>query len=89
MEVHDAEIDRLMRAQSSASDPKQRKSLIDQFQAIVYAQVPMIYIVHPHALVAVSPSLGNAEPSILRPRVFWNAEQLYLAPRSQGIRTGP
>jgi peptide/nickel transport system substrate-binding protein len=75
----EARIDDLMREQSSASDLGQRKSLIDQFQAIVYEQAPLIYLVHPHALMAISPRLGNAEPSPLRPSVFWNAEQLYLS----------
>jgi len=74
----EAEIDGLMRAQAATSDPKKRKPLIDRMQAIVYEQAPIIYLVHPNALVAVSPKLGNASPSVLRPRVFWNAEHLYL-----------
>jgi len=80
----EAEIDRLMREQSSTSDPVKRKPLIDRFQAIVHDQAPIIYIVHPDALVAVSSRLGNAAPSVLRPRVFWNAEQIYLSDGSGG-----
>lgn len=76
--VWEAEIDRLMREQSAAADPNKRKILIDRMQSIVHEQVPMIYLVHPNALVAISSKVGNARPSVLRPRVFWNAEQLYL-----------
>jgi peptide/nickel transport system substrate-binding protein len=75
----EANIDRLMREQASTGDPKKRKALLDRMQEIVYEQAPMVYLVHPHALVAVSPKIGNAAPSVLRPRVFWNAEKLYFA----------
>ena len=74
----EAEIDRLMLEQSASADATKRKALLDRFQAIVYEQAPMIYLVHPHALVAVSPKLNNAAPSVLRPRAFWNAEHLKL-----------
>ncbi len=74
----EAEVDQLMRDQASTSDVKKRKPLIDRLQAIVHEQVPIIYIVHPNALVALSPKLGNGAPSVLRPRVLWNAEQLFL-----------
>ena len=85
----EARVDDLMHEQSFASDPGQRKSLIDQFQTIVYEQAPLIYLVHPHALMAISPRLGNAEPSLLRPRVFWNVEQLYLSPGYPLSRNNP
>ena len=74
----EAEIDRLMTEQSSAPDVKKRKALLDRMQEIVWEQAPMIYLVHPHALVAVSSKLANTAPSVLRPRVFWNVDQLYL-----------
>jgi hypothetical protein len=41
-------------------------------------QSPFIYLVYRNALVAISPSIGNAAPSPLRPQVIWNAEHLYL-----------
>lgn len=68
-----------MREQASTSDVKKREPLIDRLRAIVYEQVPIIYLVHPNTLVALSPKLGNAAPSVLRPRVLWNAEQLFLS----------
>jgi peptide/nickel transport system substrate-binding protein len=85
----EAEIDRLMREQSASANVKQRKALIDRFQVIVHEQAPMIYLVYPHALVAVSPKLNNALPSVLRPRVFWNAEHLSLSNGNLVARSQP
>jgi len=85
----EAEIDRLMREQSSTSDTKKRKPFIDRFQAIVHDQAPIIYLVHPDALVAVSSRLGNAAPSVLRPRLFWNVEQIYLSDGNTAVRNKP
>lgn len=74
----EAEIDRLMRAQASALDPKKRKAGFDRVQEIVSEQAPFLYLVNKDALVAVSPALHNVRPSVLRPQVLWNAEWLYL-----------
>jgi peptide/nickel transport system substrate-binding protein len=85
----EAEIDRLMTEQASMADAGKRKKLVDRFQEIVWEQAPMIYLVHPHALSAVSERLGNVSPVGLRPRLHWNVEWLYLTPSgavSQVIR---
>ena len=52
----------------------------DKVQEIVSQQVPFLYLVTRNALVAVSPSWQNANPSVLRPQVGWNIEMLALAP---------
>jgi len=76
----EAEIDRLMREQASSMDPQKRKRDIDLVQEIVWEQEPFIYLVNKHALSAISPNLRNAHPVSLRPQVYWNIEQLALAP---------
>ena len=76
----EAEIDRLMRAQASAVDPKKRKAAFDQVQQIVWEQAPFLYLVHKNALCAVAPSVRNAAPSILRPQAYWNIERFSLLP---------
>ncbi len=76
----EAEIDRLMRAQASALSEKGRKKYFDQVQQIAWEQQPFIYLVNKNALSAVSPVLQNAHPVVLRPQVFWNIDQLKLAP---------
>lgn len=75
----EAEIDRLMRAQASATDAQKRKVLFDKVQQIVWEQAPFIYLINKNALSAVSPALANAVPVVLRPQTYWNAESLYFA----------
>jgi len=74
----EAEIDGLMHAQASALDVKKRKQAIDRVQEIVWQQEPFIYLVNKNSLSAVSTSLVNAHPVVLRPQVYWNADQLSL-----------
>lgn len=74
----EAEIDRLMRAQASTADPKKRKQSFDRVQELVYEEVPFIYLVNQNALSAVSPQVAGAQPGILNPQTFWNAERLML-----------
>ncbi len=74
----EAEIDKLMRAQASSSDPKKRKEYFDKLQQIAWDQEPFIYLVNKNALSAVSSSVHNAHPVVLRPQVYWNIDQLWL-----------
>jgi peptide/nickel transport system substrate-binding protein len=76
----EAEIDRLMLAQSAELAPGKRKALFDRVQEIVWEQAPFLYLVNPNALCAVSARLKNVAPAILRPQTYWNVERLYLAP---------
>jgi len=74
----EAEIDRLMHAQASALDVNKRKLAIDRVQEIAWQQEPFIYLVNKNSLSAVSTALNNAHPVVLRPQVYWNADQLSL-----------
>jgi len=74
----EAEIDKLMRAQASTSDPKKRKQSFDRVQQIIYEQAPFIYLVNNNALSAVSSSVAGATPGILFPQTYWNAERLTM-----------
>jgi len=74
----EAEIEGLMQTLSSTYDPAKRRKAADRLQEIVVEQRPLIYLVHPDALVAVSPLLRGVEPVVLTPRVFWNVESLQL-----------
>jgi peptide/nickel transport system substrate-binding protein len=75
----EAEIDRLMRAQASSSDVKQRKEAFDRVQEIVVEQEPFIFLINKNALSAVSTMVHGAVPVILSPQTFWNAERLTVA----------
>ncbi|HSZ63206.1 MAG TPA: ABC transporter substrate-binding protein [Terriglobales bacterium] len=82
----EAEIDRLMRAQASAADPKKRKESFDRVQEIVAEQAPFIYLVNQNALSAVSSAVQGADPGILSPQTFWNAERITLNPTTRASR---
>jgi peptide/nickel transport system substrate-binding protein len=82
----EAEIDKLMRLQASSSDIKKRKAAWDRVQEIVYNQQPFIYLVNKNSLSAVSASLANAQPVVLRPQTYWNIDEIYL--RNGGDRAG-
>jgi|SRR5579871_173599 len=75
----EAEIDKLMQAETMAQDPKKRKADFDKVQQIVADQAPMIFLVNPNALSAVSPNLKNVTPALLRPQIYWNAERLAVS----------
>jgi peptide/nickel transport system substrate-binding protein len=82
----EAEIDTLMRAQASTSDPKKRKASFDRVQEIAVEQTPLIYLVNQDALSAVSGAVEGANPGILAPQTFWNAERLTLNLSRQASR---
>ena len=73
----EAEIDRLMDEQFRLLDPAARKRAFDRVQAIAYEHVPMVPLVTPHLLIAVSPALGNLRPAALDHPTLWNVEELY------------
>jgi peptide/nickel transport system substrate-binding protein len=75
----EAEIDKLMRAQASNPDAKKRKQYFDRVQEIVWEQAPFIYLVNKNALCAISSAVHPAEPVVLRPQTYWNAERMMLA----------
>jgi peptide/nickel transport system substrate-binding protein len=75
----EAEIDDLLRAEISSADQRVRKQYWDKIQKIAWEQEPFIFLVNKDALVAISPSVKNAQPSAFRPQAYWNVEELALA----------
>jgi peptide/nickel transport system substrate-binding protein len=75
----EAEIDRLVKEQAAAVDPGARKRAFDHVQELLAEYAPIVYLVNPDVLVAVSPALRNVAPSAHPPHVFWNVEHLYVA----------
>ena len=76
----EAELDRLMRAQASSLDFKTRKAAFDGVQEIVSEQAPILFLVYPNSLAAVAQNIGNLQPSVVRPEIYWNADELYKTP---------
>ena len=75
----EAEIDSLLRAEALSVDQRARKQYWDKIQKIAWEQEPFIYLINKDTLVAISPLVKNAQPSVLRPQTYWNIEQLALA----------
>jgi peptide/nickel transport system substrate-binding protein len=75
----EAEVDKLMRAQAASGDQHTRKQAWDKVQQIAWEQEPFIYLINKDALVAISPAVKNAAPSVFRPQTFWNIDSLSLA----------
>jgi len=80
----EAEMDRLMQDQATAIDQNVRKAYFDRVQEIVWLQAPFLYLVTRNALTAISPSVQNADPGVLWPQAFWNAERLRLTSDGAG-----
>ena len=76
----EAELDRLMHSQASATSDKKRKADWDRVQQIVAEQQPFIYLVNKDAMSAISPAIVGSAPSVLDPHAFWNADVLRLNP---------
>lgn len=76
----EAEIDRLMQAQAATADTASRRKHFARVQEIARAEEPVIYLVYKNALAAVGERLGNVQPALLYPQIFWNADELAVSP---------
>jgi peptide/nickel transport system substrate-binding protein len=72
------EIDKLMRQQLVELKHSERKRLYDQVQTLVAENLPVICLVSPNVLAAALDRVRNVRPSILRPYVLWNADELFV-----------
>jgi len=82
----EAEIDRLMEQQLTATTSVQRKKLYDRVQEILVERQPMIFLASPDILVGAKKNIGNFHPAVLEPYVLWNVEQLYLRNGAENAR---
>ena len=78
----EGEIDRLMLAQAATANYRERKQDFDRVQEILREQAPVIYLVHPNALAAISPQVTGAKATVFFPHTFWDAEHLTVQAKS-------
>jgi peptide/nickel transport system substrate-binding protein len=71
------EIDRLMRAQMSAVNPKERKQLYEKFEQVLADNVPFIFLASPDVVVAARKWIGNFTPAVMADSTLWNAAELF------------
>jgi peptide/nickel transport system substrate-binding protein len=74
----EARIDQLELRQASEPSRPLRKKAFDEVQRIVVEQEPIIYLVNPDYLTAISPSLRGVQPVTSPPQILWNVEYLKL-----------
>jgi peptide/nickel transport system substrate-binding protein len=72
----EATIDSLIINLVKTLDPSVRKSTFDQVQDIWAKQMPAIPTIAPNILVGWSGKLSNVRPSIMRPHLIWNIEEI-------------
>ena len=77
--VWEAEIDRLMLAQAVTDDLAARKKNFDRVQEILREQSPIVYLLHPNSLSAISAKVHGAKPTPFFPHTFWDADHLTVA----------
>ena len=65
-----------MQAQAASQDKDKRKASFDKVQQIISEKAPMLFLVNPNALSAVSSNVKYVTPAMLRPQIYWNAERL-------------
>jgi peptide/nickel transport system substrate-binding protein len=72
----EGEIDRLMLAQAVTDDQAARKKSFDRVQEILREQSPIVYLLHPNSLSAISAKVHGAKPTPFFPHTFWDADHL-------------
>jgi len=82
----EAEIDRLLETQLTATSFQKRKMLYDRVQEILSENQPMIFLASPDILVGAKKVIGNFHPAVLEPYVLWNVEQLYRRTGEENAR---
>jgi peptide/nickel transport system substrate-binding protein len=82
----EAEIDRLMEQQLTATNTTQRKRLYDRVQEILTERQAMIFLASPDVLVGARKSIGNFRPAVIEPYVLWNIDQLYQRSGGENAR---
>lgn len=80
----EAEIDRLMLAQAATADYRARKKSFDRVQEILREQEPVVYLLHPNSLSAVSKQVLGVKPTTFFPHTFWDAEHLTVVKPAGG-----
>jgi peptide/nickel transport system substrate-binding protein len=74
----EARIDKLELLQASEPAREVRKKAFDEVQRIAVEQEPIIYLVNPDYLAAISPSLHGVQPVTAPPQILWNIVHLRL-----------
>lgn len=76
----EARIDQLFAALRTTFDEAEQQGLYDEIQVIWAENQPMIHTVVEQLWIAASNRVGNLKPSLMRPHLAHNTEELYIKP---------
>ncbi|MCI0651781.1 MAG: hypothetical protein L0Z55_07845, partial [Planctomycetes bacterium] len=74
----EARIDELFGLMDRELDDAVRKKYCDEMECLVAENCPKFFLVAPNAYAMAKKTVGNLWPSVLRPQLTWNVEELYL-----------
>ncbi len=74
----EAEIDQLMLAQAATAEYRVRKKNFDRVQEILREEMPVIYLLHPNSLSAVSRRISGVHATPFFPHTYWDIEHLTI-----------
>ena len=82
----EAEIDKLMKMQSTTMEPGERKRLFTDVQRVLGEHEPVLYFAAPKIILATSARVHGLTPSVLAPYLLWNAELIFVSGALSGAR---
>jgi len=75
----EARVDQLMSMMDQELDDSVRKRYNDEIQVLIGENIPILYLAAANSYAVVKKNrLGNVWPSLLRPQLTWNLEELYF-----------
>lgn len=77
----EAKIDELMNKYLKEPVFEKQREYIFEVQRILAEEQFMIYTVSPYVYVAVRNKFGNIKPTVLRHRILWNCEEIFVKPK--------
>lgn len=77
----EAHIDELFAGLRTTFDEAEQQRLYDEIQVVWAENQPMVHTVVEQLWIAASNRVGNLKPSLMRPHMAHNTEELYLKPK--------
>ncbi|MEW5821906.1 MAG: ABC transporter substrate-binding protein [Cyanobacteriota bacterium] len=79
---YEKRLDELFEQGASTLDFESRKKIYDEYQQVIYDNLPMIYLFSPLSIRAVRNRLGNIKPTILGGTTY-NLEEIYIKDKNK------
>lgn len=74
----EARVDELIEEYLAAPEEAKQIEIWHEIQKIYAENQPMAWVANPNAYVVVRNKFGNIRPQVIRPRVLWSVDEIYL-----------